>query len=575
MPFHARQGSIFQKCAAWFLRLFTQTRLKPLTSMDTVGEHEALKRKLMDLLGPKLLFAATDGELCAHIVERLSVPMPVDVHDQDALAAECHRLLTEMGQPCPSMSPREVFAAFLREVMAFAELPAARRRKLEREIEEDLVTLDALLAKYAREKVVQDHLVDERPHDHFGNALVTFYVRCAAQKIALERYLESELDSQALAQCTVEHHEMLKWMPLLFGPRLPISHPRALARFDYWSIDRCGHRVKALPIAEARELKALYGNADFTEFYKRLKARVPESTAFGFAAKVIARHPELQARGLVLKELEWLWKEGRWLAFHALALPQVEGLIGDMLRVAGIEANSGALPDKVGKVVPLTPVDESAFDYFQWLVPFTRNSFSHNGLEPEPERRAHDDLYDLLFLFEVFANLETPIILLRKLFDERNLKEPFKFPTVFTTFFHLVDKLPKGHEAEVVAWVDRILAEADVAAVIASVELAAREATDSFAREFREFAGVDLLALSPKDVWQRRDELGASLERYRDAHFQDDRVDQINAIEGFLAGFKRHLRNAPKETLASLARIAKEHSECWGRLRKLGGSTAA
>ena len=339
--------------------------------------------------------------------------------------------------------------------------------------------------------------------------------------------------------------------------------------FDFWSIDECGHRLKALSLAEAAELKALYQAEKFAEFYKRLKSAVPPATVFGFASKVIALHAELQPREPVMKELEELWKDNRWLAFHALALPQVEGLIGDMLRIAGKDASSGALPEKVGKVVPLKPVDESAFDYFQWLVPFKRNSFSHTGLEPEPERRAHDELYDLLFLFNVVANLETPLILLRKLFDTPHLRDPFKFPNAFATFFHLVEELPPGHESEVAAWKKRILTEADLSTVVASVEVAAREATASFIHHIKEFVSDEFVALHKKDVWLRRAELAACVARYREAHFQDDRVDQITAIQDFLRGFRIHLGDAPKGIQTALEQIKQEHSECWSRLRML------
>ena len=206
-------------------------RVRPLTSMDTVEAHDALRRRLAERMGTKLLFASTERELCEHIVELMDIPTPIDVHDMNALSAECKRLMDAMGRPCVATSSIEVFATFLREVMAFAELPITRRLILEREVKADIATLDALLAKYAQERVVQEHLAGERARDHQAHALVTFYDRCVAQKTELVRYLDVDLDAEALTQCTVDHHEMLKWMPLVFGPRLPIAHPRALARF--------------------------------------------------------------------------------------------------------------------------------------------------------------------------------------------------------------------------------------------------------------------------------------------------------------------------------------------------------
>jgi hypothetical protein len=511
------------------------------------------------------VFAPDAAALCEVVIGCLDLPSESQPGDT---LSRCRRVLEGAGEEAArdaGMAPSAVWKTFLARVLGFHRVPADRRENLRTETDADIKALEALIARDSSVKAVQEHLRGEKPRDHESRMVVEFYRRCVETKNNLDDFANS-IDDLAVSESTIEHYYTHRYDLLIYGARLPIADHRVIGTFDRLQIDRCGHRVDDLPVKESDELEELYRSDAIDEFYERLGRRIPPAGVFRFALDAIARHRELDARRACIEELQKLWDLELWLGFHALAILQVEGLFADMISLLGERPLMKALPDKVSRVRPHYPWATASFDYYQWIVPLVRNSFAHTGREESPQRKSKDDLYDLHFLFSVLSNLDAPLVRIRKLFDEADLRQRFRLPNAFTTFFTLLEGVPASNSPEMEDYRRRVLEEADIPPVVSDVVNAAREATNRLVTDFERHAGTNLVTIDKKDLALQKDAVGVRLEEYQKLYFQHDQLDRVGAAREFIEGFLKHLPGAPSAILAELRAARSEHREVWSRL---------
>jgi hypothetical protein len=118
-----------------------------------------------------------------------------------------------------------------------------------------------------------------------------------------------------------------------------------------------------------------------------------------------------------------------WHAFYALAFTQVEGLFAEMLAVVDpFNHTPQALTDKVVALRTIEPPHEHSYDYFQYVLPRSRNVFLHRGIDErmqpnDVQLACYDLLHDMGFLVQLFEELEDPIIWLHRITAQDEVDE--------------------------------------------------------------------------------------------------------------------------------------------------------
>ena len=187
--------------------------------------------------------------------------------------------------------------------------------------------------------------------------------------------------------------------------------------FDYEKINKVAHRCYDVSISDDLE-KVYYKNKQ--QFYNKLFKIKPVSQIFSNIDFHYDHIPHNNDRKNIFLELIKLFKARRWLAFFALALPQVEGLFTEMLSTVSPDDKGKSLAEKVKKVRPAYMLSEAYFDYYQYMITDLRTKFAHTGFETDLKLKCYDLLTDLEHILQVYYELDHPMIKVKRLIKQRN-----------------------------------------------------------------------------------------------------------------------------------------------------------
>ncbi|OEK01173.1 hypothetical protein BFP97_06455 [Roseivirga sp. 4D4] len=340
---------------------------------------------------------------------------------------------------------------FQRWVSGFSQIPNHHLNYLKPQVEEDLKEINKLIKFYEGLEEVKDFLVTRKVRPfHDTRTILDFYSRCQEerQKI-LDYYLEGVYE-RAIAKSRAHIFPGLGLQSLDFWKDYPYElgrHPYGRA-LDYREIDHVSHRLSEVPVRFNGELKILY-QENKEQFYKEYFKLRPLEKIFEGMCSNFEYLPMTNNRSHIFEELRAVFKKKQWLAFYALALPQVEGVFAEMVKSANPRSGviTKALSDKVRSVRPDYELSDVYFDYYEYELPKQRNSFSHTGVVQNAKLKAYDTLIDLEHILSVYASLENPLVAIHKTLRNRNLKDFTDFKG-FAKYFNLLNALPKEHKSK-------------------------------------------------------------------------------------------------------------------------------
>lgn len=391
-----------------------------LIELSRIGEGKELDRYelqavLRERIGVAALLAASSDDTLAQLArEQFEPEAPADTD------AFCQEVLARLDEQRECQSPVPFVRQFVRRVLGFRVPPAQKRQELLDAALLDLARLEELIAFYENLQAVVSHMGGERPRGQEAAMHVDFYRRCLEERDAISRYVTSGVNDEAIRRSddVDNFRSALSGVVSLFAevPPYRLRHPRGEEHLDFKRINRWRHRVRTLPIGRGRDLGALYESGELRAFYQELAGERPGSTLFDIIHRSVQMVPKLEERRANFDELHELYDAGRWRGFYALALPQVEGLFGEMGEIAEPRRPGGpraraSLPSKVRFIRDYAEVHRQSLDYFEYLLPQERNRFSHTGrIDGEVELQATGVLFDLAFVCEVYTELTLPVI---------------------------------------------------------------------------------------------------------------------------------------------------------------------
>lgn len=345
---------------------------------------------------------------------------------------------------------------FQKWVLGFDKLPSVQLQQLMSKTEEDLRGVNKLVRKYEQLPEVAAFLSGkETTRNHRSKTILDFYKRCLAERqVILDYYLEGVYD-RALEKSRPNWLGLQDWGNFLGLKDYPyrFGNPYLTNTFDFETIDCSSHRVGDVSDEQALGYRVLY-RENKEKFYRKLFKHRPADYLFSSMEFHRGHIPAVKNRDAIFKELQRLFKTRRWVAFYALALPQVEGLFAEMVAASNPDAHvlQKALPDKVRSVRPNYLLSDDYLDYYEYVLPEKRNSFMHSGYADDIKLNAFDLLTDLEHVLTVFSELNDPLVKLNRILKRRSCEDfvDFKqYATYFTLLKRIHDKKKKEKETEV------------------------------------------------------------------------------------------------------------------------------
>lgn len=335
------------------------------------------------------------------------------------------------------------FCFFLFDI---TRLPYYPLQEIKANVEWDLKSINELIDHYESLDPIKSFLEGNSSDANRSSIITHFYGRCVEERKKILNYYMDGMYLDAMNRAVFAYGSSALLTPMmmmndLFTPSYNYGKFFARRNYDYRKIDKVSHRLYAtnIPIKEFQDHEDLYHN-DKSAFYSKLFGYKATAEFFEDIKYSISLLRLSNERIEIFKELERLFNSKEWLAFYAIALPQVEGLFSEMINVSNSGANRNALPAKVRAVRNHSNSNERTFDYYEYVLPEQRNRFAHGGLVGDYELRAYDLLTDLESVLTIFTQLENPFVKVSRLLARKNIID---FPDMdsIATYLYTLDKL--------------------------------------------------------------------------------------------------------------------------------------
>ncbi|TLX24307.1 hypothetical protein FE904_17810 [Chryseobacterium indologenes] len=450
-------------------------------------------------------------------------------------------------------------------VLGFDSTPYEELQYLKNSVESHLRFILELIEKYENKTFIQLYNQDKKnPGDNFERMLLDFYKRCIKERDLILNYYLNGVEDQAIYKANTK----LGLSSFLFNTAFNDFPYRSWMiyrdqYFDYEKINNVSHRCYDVPIGDDLE-EVYYKNKQ--QFYNKLFKVKPLSQIFSNIDFYYDHIPHNNDRKHIFLELKKLFKARRWLAFFALALPQVEGLFTEMLSTISPDDKGKSLSEKVKKVRPAYMLSEAYFDYYQYMITDLRNKFAHTGFETDLKLKCYDLLTDLEHILQVYYELDHPMIKVKRLIKQRNSNDFIGYRE-FSQFFELVNKLHPTQKTEIKLDLDDFIN--NFLTVHCQLEYILEEAsinTRKLVRDFIHRIEKTTNSLQIASEFESRNLSEVKLvmqqnkvELAKFSRFQNDKFDELDALRNFSISLKKYFPNWFSEEKKAFLEVIKEN----------------
>ncbi|MDR3695912.1 hypothetical protein [Mucilaginibacter sp.] len=432
-----------------------------LADLDqTYGSIRKIREHILESVPENLFLSDEKMDIVYHTLKEFNFKKAIKWNDLPAIEKACVSILNKTGwyingklDPELRSEDRLVYdpiTHYFEEVLGFTKLPVITFRDLEIKVRLDLRGVLSLIERYEnKEEYVRDFLeTGVKRGEHEGKIRLDFYERCRKERDEIVKHLSKGLVNRAIYRSrsdTLMSNTSLRWFEEYRDRPYQWGRVRSIQYFDYEKIDVFRHRIDDLTVRNIRPLEKLYNQKKYKAFYKEVRKYLSPDEIFNQIFNYyIPRNLKVLDRKPVFEELAYLLKKKRWYGFTALALTQVEGIFSDMLAVITPKTKHSSLSNKVFAIRPYFNYYDSAFDYFEYILPRVRNRFLHSGTITgrDFEIIAYDLLYDLHFLLKAFLQANDNQIKLMNMLNEDTLKQIGSIHD-FLELFKILDELQK------------------------------------------------------------------------------------------------------------------------------------
>lgn len=533
----------------WFSKKPKKIRLKSLVGKHTKAKLLLETRDIIyELMDKEYFFLSEKDNIIYHSLFCFNFRKDSIKFSTTSIKANCVRILKLLGIYDVTKSPID---EYFKEVLGLKQLPYTEKERLENEVKSDLKDIAELIGRYKTQQCIIDYIGKlQQGRNHEERTCIVFYIRCIEEKEKIFNYLIYKLENDAIDSSRFDSRYILGIAWLLNRP-YRFRNRRDIEYFDWQKINKYRHQIPdTLVISETRKFEKLYEDRKIEKFYKEIIKVQPIKEVFTKIKNRISSLPGLSKRNNIIAELEFLFKKKRWLGFYSLALPQIEGIFTEMIKVVNNETNTNlnakSLTDKVNAIRDFSTYHEHNLDYYQFHVPIERNKFSHFGVVNNVKIKSYGLLYDLNNILIIFHRLNTPLIDLISIM-ERPIERTFEDIKDFIYLFSLIKEVEKNKQIETIRpkldiFLKQIAQNIDLHSLYKSIE---HDSTISFRKlieiiENNYYAlkksNINLLELNEKFFKQ---DIEKYMKIYNENRYEiNEELDYLKKIEDFKKSFE-------------------------------------
>ncbi|TRU41493.1 MAG: hypothetical protein EWV91_21445 [Microcystis aeruginosa Ma_QC_Ca_00000000_S207] len=541
----------------------------------TMGEIRRFRKDIFEKMGDEVY---TISDWNKFIYESLKKVYPItiwiqnnDVSLNKALKVICTHFFGSIEDFSNfTESPISLKDFYKYHILSIDKLPSDTYFELESNVKEHLLELNTLVKRYENEDFIIKHLTKGLSPSHHEEAIIyDFYKRCInEQKVVLDYYLTG-IKTRALQKAL--------YFPLNFGLIFTINQrwydypyefasPWARERFDHNLIDESAHRVAEIRVTIGNRIKTLY-KINKAKYYRELFKENSRDQIFQNLDFHLQHLPLKNDRTAIFNELKKLFRSRKWMAFYALALPQVEGLFTEMQEIVDPKKKGRALSDKVDTVRPYYNLSASYFDYYQYIVPRMRNKFMHTGYDEDFQLKAFDLLTDLDHILRVFYEIDNPLVKLKRLHIRRNPEDFISYKD-FASYFVIINSLTHQqrlkNKSEIETFeIDFIMTYTEVNFIIEQLVIQLPELNDRMITSLEYHIGSASLAYNlkhlpmPKITDMLKDiSLLKKFQSFFNHYYEE--AENLESYFNFISGYQKHLPSLSTDAINALDTIKKE-----------------
>jgi len=450
-------------------------------------------------------------------------------------------------------------------ILGFDTTPYQELQYLKNSVESHLRFISGLIGKYENETFIQLYNTDKKnPGDNFERMLLDFYKRCLRERDLILDYYLNRMHDRAIYKASAK----LGFNSFAFNTPFNDFPYKSWViyrdeYFDYEMINSAAHRC--YDISAGDELEELY-HTNKQRFYNKLFKIKPLSEIFIKIDFYYDHIPHKNDRKSIFLELKKLFRARRWLAFFALALPQVEGLFTEMLSTVSPDDKGKSLSEKVKKVRPAYILSEAYFDYYQYMITDLRNKFAHTGHETDLKLKCYDLLTDLEHILQVYYELDHPMIKIKRLIKQRNPND-FVGYKEFSQFFELVNSLHPTQKTEIKVDLDEfinnfLIIHCQLEYILEEATINTRKLINDFIHRIEKATNSSKIASefenrNLKNVIILIDQNRVELARL--SRFQNDIFDELYVLKNFNTAFKKYFQSWVSEEKNAFLLVIKEN----------------
>jgi hypothetical protein len=490
-----------------------------------------------------------------------------------------YSLFLENNAAIPELKDVPRIRIFLNFILYMEKLPSEVFHSLEAKVKEHLTQITALIEWYEGQPAIQIYLKEQRkPDNHEDGILYDFYSRCIDEQRKILKYFLNGIKERALHKSYVIPFglgSMFSFSERYRDYPYKLPHHNGLEYFDCRLIDQVVHRIGELPITQGRDLEKLYAS-NKEEFYKQLFVIKSIPQIFQSIEFHLGFVPLQNDRKPIFDELKILFNNEQWMAFYALALPQVEGLFTDMVDLVNPEKKHKSLPMKVELIRPFHDLSEAYFDYYQYHVPRLRNKFMHTGYDEDFKTKSYDLLTDLDHLVRTFSELKNSSVRIKELHTRRNPVD-FLGYREFAQYFALLDDSSDKQRKTITKDIEQF--EKDFLNVSCDILVVCAEVVQETPILIKKIIGLLEFHLESVNLPSQLSTLNAKefklkmgdpalVEKFKLAfasHSQE--FEELEYLNTFLNGYKAHLPSLDPKTMIFLEKERRDNSKFFANIR--------
>lgn len=378
--------------------------------------------------GKQFLLGDNASEIAAGALESIGFGKKTNPAE---IAADCRTVLSQLDY-LNRMEDEKVIELFNRSVLDVVKPVKPEFDRLIHTAQVDLEKVEELIAQYeSLEFIIKlNTIADFKGGRHPDYILESFYKRTKEKRNQIKDYIDNQALNLAVGNCGKYRVEWLAAhggytfidklhdFPYLdtIVRRNKMDVELDFERLDYRNINPFKNKMFVFNFeADIREASHQELNAQILRDFD--PDRMMEELV-----KDIQQIPKVNERLDIFLELQSMVKSGYWYGVYGLAIPQIEGIVAELLELVGeYKGDLKSLPRKVAALRAVSPNGNFDMDYYEFYLPDKRNTFSHTGKDEEIKLKCFHLLLDLKHLIETGKNLEDDFIKLNNIAEDGSL----------------------------------------------------------------------------------------------------------------------------------------------------------